>query len=287
MQRQHPSSWPAGFFFALLCVIGAAWILLALLSGFTGAPAARALLALFTGGLLLTGFAWYGLTSWAWRQGRATPESWHRPVVLFLFAWMLCLGSALASGFSLREGTPEGPATTSPASAATPSKLFPNGPRRFLSDLEGFDVRSGLMPVSMNGQLGNGKDVIKVNSVLSPKGIGMHPPAAPAYAAIKYRLGKEAAVFKAVVAINDTSNWCFSPATFTVLGDGKPLWQSKWIAHNHAHSQECSVSVSGVDVLELRVQVVNGNQGVHAVWVEPRLLQKADTPDEKGAITGQ
>jgi hypothetical protein len=27
------------------------------------------------------------------------------------------------------------------------------------------------------------------------------------------------------------------------------------------------------------VEVVNGNQGVHAVWVEPRVLQKSDTED--------
>jgi len=88
-------------------------------------------------------------------------------------------------------------------------------------------------------------------------------------------------VFRASVAINDTSNWCFSPAVFTILADGKPLWQSSWIAHNHAHSQECSVDISGVDVLELRVHCINGNDGVHAVWVEPRVLQVADTPDEQ------
>src|SRR5262249_21079580 len=98
-------------------------------------------------------------------------------------------------------------------------------------------------------------------------------------AAASYRLGMGAAVFKAVVAINDSSNWCWSPATFTVLGDGKALWKSKDLSHTTSRTQECSVDVSGVNVLELRVQVVNGSEGVHAVWVEPRLLQTADTPD--------
>src|SRR5262249_54309363 len=112
------------------------------------------------------------------------------------------------------------------------------GNKVYLSDLEGFDVRSGPMPVSFNGQLGNGKDRIKVNGVLAPKGIGMHPPEAPAYAAIKYRLNKEAVVFKTVVAINDTSNWCWSPATFTVLGNGKVLWKSQDISHTQLRSQE-------------------------------------------------
>src|SRR5262249_418694 len=42
---------------------------------------------------------------------------------------------------------------------------------------------------------------------------------------------------------------------------------------------ECVVEVSQVDELELRVQVMNGNHGAHAVWVEPRLLQRLDSPD--------
>src|SRR5262249_35862157 len=191
---------------ALVGGIAALWFLLAGLSWLSNAPAARMLLALFTGGVLLAGFAWYGMTSWAWRRGRE-PESWRRPVLLFLVGWLLCLGSAVASSFAPRGGSPEVPTPPSPAAAAPPSKLFPNGPRRFLSDLEGFDVLSGPWPVSPNGQLGNGKDRITVNGVHSAKGIGMHPPAAPDHAAIKYRLEKEAAVFKATVAVDDTAQF--------------------------------------------------------------------------------
>jgi hypothetical protein len=93
---------------------------------------------------------------------------------------------------------------------------------------------------------------------------------------------KEAELFKATVAINDTTKWCWSPATFIVLGDGKELWRSKWISHNHAQKDDCQVLVKGVDVLELRVKVENGNEGVHAVWVEPRVLRKIDSPDDPG-----
>jgi hypothetical protein len=271
--------WPPGFFLALMSGIGGVWILLVLLFFLTEAAAARALLALFTGSIFLAGFAWYGLTSWAWRQGQVTRESWRRPVTFFLFAWLLCLGSAWASGFNQGSSGSTAASTGRSTPAPPPTKLFPNGPRRFLSDLEAFDVQSGPYPVSFNGELGNGKDRIKLNGVLSPKGIGMHPPLAPKYAAASFRLGMGAAVFKAVVAINDSSNWCWSPATFTVLGDGKVLWKSKDLSHTTTRSQECSVDVSGVNVLELRVQVVNGSDGVHAVWVEPRLLQTADTPD--------
>jgi serine/threonine-protein kinase len=169
-----------------------------------------------------------------------------------------------------------------------PSVLFPKGPRRFLSELPEFDVMNGEWPIK-KGDTGNGQP-IRVGGVLSPHGLGMHPPVAlwmsppggKGYAAVKYGLGKEAELFKATVAINDTTNWCWSPATFTVLGDGKELWKSVEIAHNHKRSQECQVVIKGVDVLELRVQVPNGNKGVEAVWFEPHVLRKFDSPDPPG-----
>src|SRR4029077_15249216 len=118
------------------------------------------------------------------------------------------------------------------------------------------------------GECGNGKP-IKVGGVLSPHGLGMHPPFGGPPASIKYRLNREATLFKAVVAIDDSTNWCWSPATFTVLGDGKKLWSSEMITFHkpHPRSQECKVIVEGVDELELRVQALNGNAGLLAVWV--------------------
>ena len=147
-----------------------------------------------------------------------------------------------------------------------------------MSDLEEFDVAKGEWPFS-KGETGGGH-VIKVGGVKSPHGLGMHPPAWGKDASVKYRLGMEAALFKAKVAVNDSTDWCWSPATFTVLGDGRELWRSKWIGpHDPDRSQECQVNVKDVNVLELRVHVENGNQGVHAVWFEPRVLQAFDSPD--------
>jgi len=178
------------------------------------------------------------------------------------------------------------PATAPAASAAATNslrpfdRLFKKGPVVYMADLSEFDVQNGEWPFAKDGTLGNNnRDRIRVKGNLSPKGLGMHPPAAPKFASVKYRLGKQAALFKAVVAIDDTANFCWTPATFTVWGDGKQLFESKLIAHNHQRTQDCSVDVNGVDLLELRIGCPGLSQGVHAVWVEPRLLRRSDTPD--------
>jgi hypothetical protein len=158
-------------------------------------------------------------------------------------------------------------------------RIFARGPRVFLADLREFGVvAGGPWPFGKNGKVGDGRP-ITVKGVRSHHGLSMHPPWAPKFSRVRYRLGKQATRFKATAAINDSSNWCWSPATFTVWGDGRKLWQSKPLAHTMDRSDECVVDVSGVDVLELRVQVLNGSDGDHAVWFEPRLLQRADTPD--------
>jgi hypothetical protein len=159
------------------------------------------------------------------------------------------------------------------------TNVFADGPRVYLADLQEFGVREGPSPFGKNGTVADGQP-IQVGGIQSPKGLSMHPPWAPKYAAARYRLGRQAAVFRATAAINDTCKWCWSPAVFTVLADGKPLWQSSWIGIDHTHSQECSLNVSGVDVLELRVHCINGSDGVYTVWFEPRVLQSTETPDE-------
>jgi hypothetical protein len=183
----------------------------------------------------------------------------------------------LKIGIFISISSSQGPTVTAPGQPGR--GLFPQGPVIYLADLPEFDVKEGPWPFTKDGSLGNGKDRIRVKGNLSPKGLGMHPPAAPAFASVKYRLGKQAALFKTIVAIDDTANFCFTPAVFSVWGDGKQVFESKWIAHNHQRTQDCSVDVSGVDELELRVGCVGHNQGVHAVWVEPRLLRRADTAD--------
>ena len=279
MEQQPLRAWRTHRFPVLVGGLAAVWLVLALVACLSGGAAARTLLVLWTGGILLAGFAWYAATSWAGRRGPTALQRLRRPVTLFLLGWLLCLGTVLASGLTRKSGEdspPQSPTKAEPEEP--PSKLFPKGPVRFLSDLEEFDVKSGMLPFRKNGDLGDGKPIV-VAGVPSPKGIGMHPPWAPDYAAAKFRLGKEAAVFKAVAALNDPVTWNWSPATFTVLGDGRELWKSGPISFTHLRSHSCTVDVTGVDVLELRVQAANGANGTVAVWVEPRVLRRADTPE--------
>lgn len=142
-------------------------------------------------------------------------------------------------------------------------------------------MKNGEWPFTKDGTTGNpkSKDPIRVKRTPSPKGLGMHPPAAPGFASAKYKLDKQAALFKTIVAVDDRTNFCWEPSIFTVYGDGKKLFESGKIAHNHARTQECTVNVTGVDVLELRVRSPGHNAGMHAVWVEPRVLQRTDTED--------
>jgi NPCBM/NEW2 domain len=149
---------------------------------------------------------------------------------------------------------------------------FLNGPREFLSEMQEFDVKNGAWPVAFNGHLGNGEDYIPVRGVRSPKGIGMHPNPL-GFAAVKYRLDKKAKRFTATVALNDTAyEEPANLAVFEVLGDGKSLWKSEPFKAPPGRTQEVDLDIAGFDVLELRVHATFSHFGLHAVWLEPRIL---------------
>jgi hypothetical protein len=253
------------------------WIVLTAVSLFIPTPGIRILPALLASGVLLGGAVWYCLARWATHSGRSTSSQLRLPILLCAGAWLFCLGSALTPA-SARKEESSNPTPALAQRNIPRSKLFPDGERRFLSELEEFDVVNGKWPFT-KGETGDGH-VIKVGGRKSPHGLGMHPPWAPKFASVKYKLGMEAALFKATVAIDDSSNWCWSPATFTVWGDGRELWRSKGLGPNDPdRRQECQVNVKHVNILELRVEVLNGSDGDHAVWFEPRILQAVDSPD--------
>ena len=172
-------------------------------------------------------------------------------------AYVACFGD-LARGMNVGtflpgNGLRMGSATVTSGRLKPGERLFGHAQVTYLADMPEFDVKSGEWPFTKDGTTGNKSEPIKVHRTPSTKGLGMHPPSAPAYASVKYRLDKQAALFKTTVAINDTATFCWTPAIFSVWGDGKKLFESKNIAHNHLRTQECSVDVTGVDVLELQV----------------------------------
>jgi NPCBM/NEW2 domain-containing protein len=156
--------------------------------------------------------------------------------------------------------------------------IFAAGPRVFLNELQEFGVKNGPWPVSKNGLVGDGAKPIRVDGKDAPHSLGMHPPDAPGFAAAKFRLGKHAALFRGAVALDDSATLVFHTAIFEVWGDGKKLWESNPL-HKAKEMLPCKVDVSGVDVLELRVRSTQSHFGLHAVWIDPYVLQRADTPD--------
>jgi hypothetical protein len=206
------------------------------------------------------------------------------PFVMIWLAVVLAIGSERtvhawrAQGeapapFAARPFDPP-PGQGGPQPAEKP-RLFTVGPEKgllaYLADVEPFEVTDGPWPVS-RGHVGNDrKDPVRVGDTLSPKGIGMHPPDFK-YAAARFRLPPKAASFRAWVGINDTSSFADSAVVFEVFGDGKRLWSSRPIRLTR-RVEECTTDVAGVSVLELRANCTGSHRGVHAVWVEPRVLE--------------
>lgn len=157
--------------------------------------------------------------------------------------------------------------------------LFANGPLVYLADLEPFAVKPGPWPFKRDGTVGDQPDhKISVQGVASPRGLGgMHPPEF-GFVAVKYRLGKQAALFKAKVGITDHAFGVHTPGHFEIIGDGQRLWRSDPVGVGPGI--ECIVDIEGVDILELRVTAPGTAFGLHAVWMEPRLLKTKDTRDE-------
>jgi hypothetical protein len=252
---------------------------------------------------LLVGVMWFAVSQWRLAGTDTTdPVPWvfRGSAVMFLFHFAYALkyprqlgppaileviGLVLGIGgfiLTVRLADRPGLAVVPPvaplaAGQPPPANLFETRPREFLSDLQEFDVKAGPWGFAKNGNVGVIGHRIKVQGVASPKGLGMFPPERN-YAAVKYRLGRKAARFKAAAAVSDEVEAQHSAPVFEVLGDGRSLWRSAPV-RGPRQPQECNLNVSGVDVLELRVHCDGSNFGVHAVWFEPRLLQKADTPD--------
>ncbi|ADB15385.1 Glycosyl hydrolase family 98 putative carbohydrate binding module [Pirellula staleyi DSM 6068] len=114
------------------------------------------------------------------------------------------------------------------------------------------------------------KRVVSLKGKRSAHGIFMHPNN-KSDARIVYRLDRKFHTFTGAVGISDKlDDRAFSDQTFSILGDGKELWKSR--PHRAiSSSQDFQVNVSGVDLLELRVDCHGSSGKAHAVWYAPHV----------------
>lgn len=139
-------------------------------------------------------------------------------------------------------------------------------PKLYLADLPQADFKKGPWDLGI-GTIGRHfKTPIRVGGQESPRGLSTQPNSS-----ISYRLKKGGLLFRSKIGIDDSGRPTrAAPINFEVLGDGKVLWTSRLFARGE--TDECSVDVSEVDTLELRVSVDGNNFDANAVWLEPNVL---------------
>jgi serine/threonine protein kinase len=105
-----------------------------------------------------------------------------------------------------------------------------------------------------------------------PRGIFMHPPTTPTggVSRLGYSLDGKFESFDAEVSLNDGPARSDTPLTFSVIGDGERLWESRPVS-SQLDAQACSISVKDVQVLAIQVDCPGFPGGAHAVWIDPRL----------------
>jgi len=147
---------------------------------------------------------------------------------------------------------------------------FPQRSLKYLADLPEEEVHVGHGSLGKNGDLGYGGVRVAVQGQPAAHSLSMHPPANGSARAV-YQLGKRFRTFKAKVAINDTgSQDAGGVVIFSVLGDGKELWQSRPVS-KPGETQDCNLTIKNVNRLELRTTCPGSSSHAHAVWLDPHV----------------
>ncbi len=87
---------------------------------------------------------------------------------------------------------------------------------------------------------------------------------------VNYKLDGKGKAFAASVAFMDDESIPQCACIFSVVADGKELWRSQPV-QKRGIVQSCELNVSGVDMLQLRVEATGFNRNTHPVWLNPRL----------------
>jgi hypothetical protein len=167
-----------------------------------------------------------------------------------------------------------------PPPASRPATIYPTLPGvTYLSDLQPIETVNwpfsqplaslGAEPPEWPPPTG-GRRVI-LHGQASLHGVFMHMPTqGDPRCRVAYLLAERFQSFTASVSLNDGPRSC-PPMTFTVYGDGQPLWRSTTV-RSQDETQTCSMlSVRGVRVLALELSGPDSVVGTHGVWIEPYL----------------
>lgn len=109
--------------------------------------------------------------------------------------------------------------------------------------------------------------------------LSMHPPWASGpgnYSGAQFQIHKQYVKFESEYGVDRASSGRMSQGSavyFTLLGDGKRLWQSGGISVSQQYKR-ISVPIVGVNVLELRTHVVGNANHAHASWRNPVVIRR-------------
>ena len=117
--------------------------------------------------------------------------------------------------------------------------------------------------------------LIKVGGKICRMSMMLHPR--PGAVRIIYRLPHGFKTIQGGVGLADSAGRSGNALTFQIRGDGKVLWTSTKIQRSGA-ATPFSVSISGIRLLELVVTCHGSNHNRHAVWVDPKLIRKEESP---------
>jgi len=135
----------------------------------------------------------------------------------------------------------------------------------FLVDLQPLEAKGGNIGKQGVMQLGKEEIYPVVGGRRSAKGLIALTLADGIYCQLTYRLGKRYRVLNTAVSVNDTvSPSANASFRFSVIGDGKILWESQPV-RKLSDIQQCEISVAGVDQLQLGV-VSQGRGVMGALW---------------------
>ncbi len=146
------------------------------------------------------------------------------------------------------------------------------GKRTHLITLKQFDVKGMDGGFANTGTFGDVK--LKLNGVLAPHSILLHPPQRGS-SQVSYPLGGKWTAFGATVGlpkIDEKTGDPESELTFEIRGDGKSLWKSEPVTKFETF-QSCTIRVEKVKTLTLLTHCPGNNAWARCVWFEPILVE--------------